>query len=94
MKIQVAVLMGIQAVYEVDVQEDTPGHYIIVPMLNGDIDIKSTCIAGSSNALATAALKDQVVKSAEQALATMVGENYKPAEKNNGNTAMVPATVN
>lgn len=95
MKIKVAVLLGIQGVYEVDAREVSPGVYDIIPSLDGEIDVKSTCIAGSNNLVGVAAeLKAQVVKAAEQALATMVGQCYKPADMGNKTTPLVMNTVN
>lgn len=95
MKVQVAVLLGIQAVYEVEAREVAPGVYDITPVLNGTIDIKSTCIAGSTNlAEVSQELKGQVVRSAEQALATMVGDNYRPADGNKKTPMVTSSTVN
>src|SRR6267142_6912850 len=94
-KIKVAVLLGIQGVYEVEAREISPGVYDIMPSLDGEIDIKSTCIAGSTNMMdMSSELKAQIVKEAEQAMAMMVGQNYRPAEVGNKTTPMVASTVN
>ena len=79
MKVKVAVLLGIQGVMEVEVTESAPGQFDMVATPYGEIDVRSTAISGSQDIL-TATLKDKVVRSAEQAMATIVGNAWKPAE--------------
>lgn len=93
MKVKIAVVLVSQGVFEVDVRELGNGEYSYTPMLYSPIDVNGTCISGSNVEL-TEQVKDSAAKAAEQSLATIVGVNWKPAEKNNGDTMMVGKTVN
>ncbi len=93
MKIKVAVLMGAQGVFEVDVKEVAPGEFVYIPTLFSSIDINATCISGAEVAL-TETVKERASKHAEQALATIIGQNWKPAEPDNKDRDMVAKTVN
>ena len=92
MKVKVGVLLGIQGVFEVEAVDLGGGKYALTASLDGSVDIKSTCIAGGSNQVGLSPeLRKQMVAEAEQALAQMVGQNYRPADKG-AKTDLIPVT--